>query len=196
MFYSFQVLKSLVKTNISVKREAHLNSICFVFQVSIDDDLPKVVCEDCFFKLDQLFDFREKSLQAEGIFVEMLKVIGKDDLMSIEGHGQSDSENITVLQAHLPNEDAQPVIHSIQVMNQMDLEAGEHQVIADNQIRVSGIECLDGDTVRMVNEHIRQVICRLSQNNIRIYTYFLTRESTHFFLFFVLRINNRYPIIK
>lgn len=140
-----------------------LSNVKICFQVSIDDDLPKVVCEDCVFKLDQLFDFREKSLQAEGIFVEMLKVIVKDDLMCIEAHEQSDSENITVLQTHLPNEAAQPVIHSIQVMNQMDLEAGEHQVIArsqmqpDDQIRVSGIECLDGDTVRMVNEHIRQV---------------------------------------
>ncbi|XP_014485168.1 PREDICTED: zinc finger protein 2 homolog isoform X2 [Dinoponera quadriceps] len=129
---------------------------CLPVQVSLTDQLPKVVCEECAFKLDQLFDFREKCLHTEGIFMEMLKEIGKEEVVHISGHNLANIDDM----AH---ETAEPTIHTMQVMDEMDLAGGE-QVVSqeeigsqDAEIQVAGIDCLDGDTVRMVDEHIREV---------------------------------------
>lgn len=56
---------------------------CLPVQVSMTDQLPKVVCEECAYKLDQLFDFREKCLHTEGMFMEMLKEIAKNEVVHI-----------------------------------------------------------------------------------------------------------------
>ncbi|RLU25672.1 hypothetical protein DMN91_001829 [Ooceraea biroi] len=117
---------------------------CLPVQVSLTDQLPKVVCEECAFKLDQLFDFREKCLHTEGMFMEMLKEIGKEDVMN----GEDVQSHTTVV-----HEAAESTIHTMQVMDEMDLAGGE-QVVSqeeigqqDADIQVTGIDCLDGDTV-------------------------------------------------
>ncbi|KYQ55806.1 hypothetical protein ALC60_05305 [Trachymyrmex zeteki] len=117
---------------------------CLPVQVSLTDQLPKVVCEECAFKLDQLFDFREKCLHTEGMFMEMLKEIGKEEIVHLSEHDLAKS-----------------TIHTMQVMDEMDLAGGE-QVVTQEEIGqqdadIQGIDCLDGDTVRMVDEHIREV---------------------------------------
>ncbi|XP_043252189.1 zinc finger protein 260-like isoform X2 [Colletes gigas] len=118
---------------------------CLPVQVSMNDQLPKVVCEDCAYKLDQLFDFREKCLHTEGMFMEMLKEIAKDEVVRISKHNLEEG------------------IHTMQVMDEMDLAGGEQVVTQeemgqqDTGIEVTGIDCLSGDTVRMVDEHIREV---------------------------------------
>lgn len=153
---------------------------CLPVQVSMTDQLPKVVCEECAYKLDQLFDFREKCLHTEGMFMEMLKEIAKDEVVHISEHDLDEVEemsmsriqrnieriqnNIDDVQSHVASQEtAESTIHTMQVMDEMDLAAGEQVVTQeeiaqqDADIEVTGIDCLDGDTVRMVDEHIREV---------------------------------------
>lgn len=141
-----------------------------------------MICEECAFKLDQLFDFREKCLHTEGMFMEMLKEIGKEEVVHISGHDLASIDDMGTIQRDLNNmqnniEDVQShsavaheapeaTIHTMQVMDEMDLAGGE-QVVSqeeigqqDAEIQVAGIDCLDGDTVRMVDEHIREVILK------------------------------------
>lgn len=153
---------------------------CLPVQVSMTDQLPKVVCEECAYKLDQLFDFREKCLHTEGMFMEMLKEIAKEEAVHISEHDLEEVEemninrlhrniegirtNIEDVQSHVSARDAgEATIHTMQVMDEMDLAGGEQVVTQeeigqqDTDIEVAGIDCLDGDTVRMVDEHIREV---------------------------------------
>lgn len=139
-----------------------------------------MVCEECAFKLDQLFDFREKCLHTEGMFIEMLKEFGKEEVVHISEHDLASVDDMDRIQRNLnsmqtsiedvqnhsavAHETTEPTIHTMQVMDDMDLAGGE-QVVSqeeigqqDADIQVTGIDCLDGDTVRMVDEHMREVI--------------------------------------
>ncbi|XP_015589654.1 zinc finger protein 260 [Cephus cinctus] len=152
---------------------------CLPVQVSMTDQLPKVVCEECAYKLDQLFDFREKCLHTEGMFMKMLKEISKDDVVHID-HNLEEVDDIPVMQTTIntmqsdieeiqnhasrtQHDTGEAAMHTMQVMDEMDLAGGEQVVTQediaqqDGDIEVTGIDCLDGDTVRMVDEHIREV---------------------------------------
>ncbi|XP_012286496.1 zinc finger protein 2 [Orussus abietinus] len=159
---------------------------CLPVRVSMTDQLPKVVCEECAYKLDQLFDFREKCLHTEGIFMEMLKEIAKEEVVCID-HTLEEVEEIPVIQNHISriqrnigemqsdiesiqnhvgngqHEPEEGTMHTMQVMDDMDLAGGEQVVTQeeishqDADIQVTGIDCLDGEAVRMVDEHIREV---------------------------------------
>ncbi|XP_076239749.1 uncharacterized protein LOC143182575 [Calliopsis andreniformis] len=151
---------------------------CLPVQVSLTDQLPKVVCEECAYKLDQLFDFREKCLHTEGMFMEMLKEIAKEEVVSISKHDLDEVEemntiqrniekiqsNIEEVQNHVASQETEEAaIHTMQVMDDMDLAGGEQVVTQedigqqDTGIEVTGIDCLDGTTVRMVDEHMQEV---------------------------------------
>lgn len=147
------------------------------------DQLPKVVCEECAYKLDQLFDFREKCLHTEGMFMEMLKEISKEETVHMSEHGleevdemsmnriqrnidriQNDIEDVQNRTNVVSHESGETTMHTMQVMDEMDL-AGDEQVVTqedisqqDHDMEVTDIDCLDGETVRMVDEHIREVI--------------------------------------
>jgi hypothetical protein len=41
----------------------------------VTDKLPKMVCEECVYKLDLLFEFREKSVKTETYLENVLKTI-------------------------------------------------------------------------------------------------------------------------
>ncbi|KAL6447096.1 hypothetical protein ACFW04_001445 [Cataglyphis niger] len=145
---------------------------CLPVQVSLTDQLPKVVCEECAFKLDQLFDFREKCLHTEGMFMEMLKEI-KEEAVHISEHHLTRVNNIGTVRRNLnniqinnedvqshsaiPHETVEPTMHTMQVIDEMDLAGGEQVVTQeeigqqDTDIQVAGIDCLDGDTVSTDN---------------------------------------------
>ncbi|XP_034938294.1 zinc finger protein 260-like [Chelonus insularis] len=150
---------------------------CLPVQVSLSDQLPKVVCEPCAFKLDQMFDFREKCLHTEELFMEMLKEIKDENIHHIEDSLQNVNE-IPVIQTDIEpishninsiqtpgthSETAEPNIHTMRVMDEMDLAGGEQVVTQEEigqqetDIEVSGIDCLDSHTVQMVDEHIHDV---------------------------------------
>ncbi|KDR19660.1 zinc finger protein 2 homolog [Zootermopsis nevadensis] len=48
---------------------------CLPVQVALTDKLPKMVCEECVYKLDLLFEFREKSVKTETYLENVLKTI-------------------------------------------------------------------------------------------------------------------------
>nr|XP_018902663.1 PREDICTED: zinc finger protein 260-like [Bemisia tabaci] len=45
---------------------------CLPIKISNDDKLPKLVCEECVYKLDLLYDFREKSIKTESLLTELV----------------------------------------------------------------------------------------------------------------------------
>uniref|UniRef100_A0A0A9VX38 Uncharacterized protein n=2 Tax=Lygus hesperus TaxID=30085 RepID=A0A0A9VX38_LYGHE len=61
------------------EREGSLREIfkkikaCLPIQVTNDDKLPKMVCEECVYKLDALYEFREKSVKTEYLLNSMMK---------------------------------------------------------------------------------------------------------------------------
>lgn len=63
------------------EREGDLRQIykkikaCLPIQVASTDKLPKMVCEECVYKLDALFEFRERSLKTEYALHNMLKSV-------------------------------------------------------------------------------------------------------------------------
>ena len=151
---------------------------CLPVQVSMTDQLPKVVCEECAYKLDQLFDFREKCLHTEGMFMEMLKEIAKEEVVRMSKHDLEEvnemnkiqssinrmQNSIEDVQSHVVSQETrEATMHGMQVMDEMDLAGGEQVVTQeeigqqDTGIEVTGIDCLDGDTVRMVDEHMQEV---------------------------------------
>ena len=65
------------------------------------DQLPKVVCEECAYKLDQLFDFREKCLHTEGMFMEMLKEIAKNEVVHISKQDLEEVEEMNRIQRNI-----------------------------------------------------------------------------------------------
>lgn len=136
----------------------------FQMQVSMSDQLPKVICGECAFKLEELFDFREKCLNTEEMFTGMLKEITKQEDANMEHHLNIEIEsNIEEIQSHGTTNQLTDEIHTMQIMDDMDLAGGEQVVTQeeihhqDDDLEVTDIDCLDGETVRMVDEHIREV---------------------------------------
>lgn len=130
----------------------------------MSDQLPKVICGECAFKLEELFDFREKCLNTEEMFTGMLKEITKQEDANMEHHLNIEIEsNIEEIQSHGTTNQLTDEIHTMQIMDDMDLAGGEQVVTQeeihhqDDDLEVTDIDCLDGETVRMVDEHIREV---------------------------------------
>jgi hypothetical protein len=135
------------------------------------DQLPKIICEECAFKLDEFFDFREKVLQTEGIFIQMLKSITKEEVNAlnsvtineIQGNMDRLTNSINEIQnANVARHNVQNRIHAISVIDNMDLSERQQVVTQEEMSREEAdIEVtdfhLDGDTVRMVDEQMREV---------------------------------------
>lgn len=136
------------------------------FQISITDQLPKVVCQECFSKVEELFDFREKVLQTEGMFMEMLKQIAKEAEDEIDEATITEIESINSINemqdSNITRHTVQNGIHSIPVIENISLTSREPVVSQDDlsreeaDIGVADFH-LDGETVRMVNEQMREV---------------------------------------
>ena len=161
----------------------------------MSDQLPKVVCLECALKLNEMFDFREKCLDTEGMFIKMLKQLKGgnghvertvkvvEELPAIQNSIDRIHCNITAIRTDIINnlengkcglrvENDETTIHTMHVMDEMDLAGGE-QVVGQEEIgsqetdtKVIGIDCLDCDTVRMVNEHIREVNTKNKKNSV------------------------------
>ncbi|XP_031783060.1 zinc finger protein isoform X1 [Nasonia vitripennis] len=144
---------------------------CLPVQISMSDQLPKVICNECAFKVDELYDFREKVLQTEGMFMEMLKTISKQDVSPLdsvtlkeiqEGIGRLTNSIHDMQNTNISRHDVQNGIHAIPVINNIGLPNREQVVTQEEMnreetdIEVAGFH-LDGETVRMVNEQMREV---------------------------------------
>ncbi|XP_063978259.1 zinc finger protein 431-like [Diachasmimorpha longicaudata] len=134
---------------------------CLPIQVSVTDDLPKVVCEECAYKLDDIIDFREKCRQTESLFNEMLKGIKNDSEINTN-LANCPSVMPTISQTpHSPVSTTPGSLHTMQVMDEMDL-AGDEQVVSQEEIQaqeeleITELDPLDVETVRIVGDHISQ----------------------------------------
>ena len=109
------------------------------------DELSKIICQECAFKLDQFFDFREKCIETEEMFREMLKTLARnEDVIEMAKKIEEIATPSTspVLDMALSEDNKSIAPH---VLN--------HE---ETNIEVESIH-LDRDTVRMVDEHIREV---------------------------------------
>ena len=134
----------------------------------MSDHLPKVICEDCAFKVDELFNFREKVLQTEDMFMQMLKDMTKPDTNSMDNIVISGiHENVNRLTNDIQNSNdmssnhVQNDIHTLSVIDNIGITDREQSVSHEEMSREGDMEVhgfhLDGDTVRMVDEQIREV---------------------------------------
>ena len=129
----------------------------------MNDQLPKVICEDCAFKVDELFNFRQKVLQTEGMFMEMLKALSKSNINAlneitikdIQGNMNELQNGIDSVESHnIIRQDVQNGLHFIS--HREDVSSQEELNSGDNDVGVASFH-LDGDTVRMVDEQIGNV---------------------------------------
>ncbi|XP_065161965.1 zinc finger protein 112-like [Atheta coriaria] len=58
---------------------------CLPIQISETDVLPKIVCENCLFKVELLFDFRERALRTEGVLIELFKELHSLPIQILNG---------------------------------------------------------------------------------------------------------------
>lgn len=133
-----------------------------LFQISMGDQLPKIVCEECAFKLDELFDFREKCQNTENMFLSMLEqMTSKEedplkpiDLEILESHRKR-MRNMNNLQNHLNETNLDEGMQTIHVMKSMDLNVAEqvvlHEVIPEkDEIEDNDVNDLEKKTANMV----------------------------------------------
>lgn len=138
----------------------------------MSDQLPKVICNECAFKVDELFDFREKVLQTEDMFMEMLKTISKQEVSPLDSatikeiqedigrltNGIHDMQNTNISRHNMQNGIHEiPVIDNIGLPNREQVVTQEEMNREETDIEVAGFH-LDGETVRMVNEQMREVL--------------------------------------
>ena len=125
-------------------------------QISITDQLPKVVCEDCAFKVDEIFNFREKVLQTENMFRQMLKTIAKKEVDALN------NVNINVIRGNIErlsngiDDKLIPVMDNVELNDREPVSTQEEMNREETDIEVAGFH-IDGETVRMVNEQMREV---------------------------------------
>lgn len=144
----------------------------------MSDQLPKVICEQCAFKVDELFEFREKVLQTEDMFMEMIKTVIKQDVSSLgritNYEIQENMDRLTndiheMQNSNITRHNVQNDIHTIPTMDSIGLTDRE-QVITEEELNreETGIEVatfhLDGETVRIVDAQMREVRIFLSSS--------------------------------
>ncbi|XP_023248360.1 zinc finger protein 260-like [Copidosoma floridanum] len=116
-------------------------STCLPVKVSSTDQLPKIICGECAFKVDELFDFHEKVLQTENLFTQMIKALQiLQNSNAIKQNIQSDILTIPVLNSIVPTNGRQVIQTGI--------------IRDDNEVDVFQ---LDKETARMFDEHMRQL---------------------------------------
>ncbi|KAJ8676310.1 hypothetical protein QAD02_012097 [Eretmocerus hayati] len=143
---------------------------CLPVQISIMDDLPKVICENCALKVDELYDFREKVLYTEKLLKEIFQNVPKEDFQSFDSSMNEIQENLDKFAAEISDmkdspdspDNCQSDLTDLQVINGMSM-VEQKDIIGDNRIseESNGIEVpafhLDCNTLRMVNEQMSQV---------------------------------------
>lgn len=110
-------------------------------QVHEADELPKMICEHCLYKLELFYDFRERAVRTEAVLIDlfkelnsarvqneqqMVKISQPMDVVSTMNH----PDMIMVQHPHLLTE------HSIHSVNELDLSHLEHRenMIVEHEI--------------------------------------------------------------
>lgn len=141
------------------------------FQITLEDQLPKMMCGDCALKIDEIFDFREKVLQTEDLFLQMLKqqTVKLESVNNKINLQQTNDEMIIQTKKYLRskqinNLEEETVDSPVTINNNNDddgisIELGnDQQVIGNNNENVEvDVFSLDKETARIFDEQIREV---------------------------------------
>nr|XP_023020248.1 zinc finger protein 260-like [Leptinotarsa decemlineata] len=107
---------------------------CLPIQVHEADELPKMICENCLYKLELFCDFRDRSARTERILLELFKEISSsqneslhaclvpmndNDLMMVQHHHLLNNQNVSDL--------------DLSTLDQREGMVAEHEVINLNQ---------------------------------------------------------------
>ncbi|XP_014230208.1 zinc finger protein 260-like [Trichogramma pretiosum] len=145
--------------------------------ISITDELPKVVCVKCVYKLEDFHVFREKVLQTEKMFIQMAKSLTKHNMNSLNGITAKEMQrnignlenNVNALDNHdVLTHNAQNGLHQIADIDNLHLPGSSRQMVVQeelsqqNDLPVSSFH-LVGDASRMVDEQM-QTVTSLSQD--------------------------------
>lgn len=129
------------------------------------DQLPKVICAECALKVNDIFEFHQKVLETENMFMEMFKIIPKqedisldDDTVLNEIHGNISRITNGIDNIHYSNVTTHNSIHKIgsDISINEQVNSQEQMTHTDTDIGVSDFQ-LDGETVRIVDEQMREV---------------------------------------
>ncbi|KAL3284014.1 hypothetical protein HHI36_018184 [Cryptolaemus montrouzieri] len=123
---------------------------CLPVQVHQADDLPKMICENCLYKLDLLFDFRERSVRTEKLLQELVKELNNEkaqqegalDVISIDQNGlimvpqhhlldSHHIQNVEIDLSHLSQRDDIIVGHGLilaQTQHSVNLDLSSHSL--------------------------------------------------------------------
>ncbi|RZB38946.1 zinc finger protein 260 [Asbolus verrucosus] len=93
---------------------------CLSIQVHETDELPKMVCENCIYKLNLLSEFKEKTILTERILVDLLKDINSDKVV------QQNQQSINVV----------PIDHDLMMVQNQQLLAN-HGIASVDEIDLS-----------------------------------------------------------
>ncbi|CAH1980623.1 unnamed protein product [Acanthoscelides obtectus] len=104
---------------------------CLPVKVHEQDCLPKMICENCLYKLELFSDFRERSARTERLLVELYKEIAttraqQPCLVPVDNH------ELVLVQSHHPL----LADHSLRDVSEIDLSSLEHRggIIVDHEI--------------------------------------------------------------
>lgn len=97
------------------------------------DELPKLVCENCLYKLNLLSEFKEKTILAEKILIDLLKNVNSNKMVQ---HSQQQMDAVDLIMAQ-----SQQLLvnHGIDSVDEIDLGhlGTREQLIVDHEIILS-----------------------------------------------------------
>lgn len=107
---------------------------CLPIQVHESDELPKMICESCLYKLELFFDFRERSVRTENILITLLKEMSSPKLNQHEINVPNLEQSGMIMIQH------QPLLDEHEIQNEIDLShlqqrhlIVEHEIILSQQ---------------------------------------------------------------
>lgn len=144
------------------------------------DQLPKVICADCALKVNDIFEFHQKVLETENMFLELLKIVPKQEEISLnnvniinEIHGNISRLTNGIDSIDYSNVTSHDNIHKIAVDLSVDDQVNSQEDLTRTEADIEvGDFQLDGETVRIVDEQMREVHSFLSNESVCVLFYF------------------------
>lgn len=105
---------------------------CLPIRVHESDELPKMICESCLYKLELFFDFRERSVRTESILITLLKEISSTKLNQQEINVPHLEPTGMIMIQH------QPLLAAHEMPNEIDLaQLQQRDLIVQHEIILS-----------------------------------------------------------
>ncbi|XP_017786267.1 PREDICTED: zinc finger protein 260-like [Nicrophorus vespilloides] len=137
---------------------------CLPVQIHENDNLPKMICDHCLYKLEMLFDFHQRSLRTESILVDLFKELSqqvKMDDVSLEH-----SNLVMVHHQGLLSEHGMPHMNEL---NEHELEVltNREHIIAGHEI----IQNVSLDNIELSNHELNHELSNHSEGMLQTARY-------------------------